>query len=677
MKKQTSTIQLGAQMRTGEFRPDSMNAEERTVNISWGTGDAVKRHGWDESYYEVLEMTESAVDMTRMNSGNAGLFTDHYTSVDNQKGVIVRSWIENGEGMSTVRFSRNDSVTDLWNDVKDGIIKNASVGYRPVEATRSQNEADEIDTITLTRWLPHELSLVGVGADAGAQVRSDNEDSKKLYDVELAGYVADDTTRNLPTSDNPTKGIQGMTPEEAAALAAKEAETRQLEAVKSAKLAEKERMVSIRSLCDSHKVEATKRDEWTDGEMTIDQVRSALLDHNLAVQDAATRIDPLHVGAPVTSNYKDNADGMVRGISDAIVGNILDTKGVKFEAGVEAKDFKNQGRSIVGAARHMLGAESGDHAKFASMSKNEIIERSMNASGHFPKILANVANKSLQAFYQEIPATWESLADATSVSDFKNQTLYRVGEAGDLRKVNERGEYERSSIAESSETLNLLTYGRMISFTRQLLINDDMGALADAPRNFAQSVRRLESDLFWGLVLANPIMGEDGKAVFHADHDNVGTPAALGDASLAEARKSARLQRGLAQRDGSQSLARLNVMMKYLIVAPELENEAYKVLANIDPQNVAAVNQWAGKYEVIVEPRLQVDLTGGEGKAWFLAADAAQQVGRIKVAYLDGNRSPFFDSNAKFENDGIEFKVRHDVGFAFSDFRGWSRNVGV
>lgn len=675
----TETKKLGMVDRAGNFQPDTINEETRTVTISWGTGAPVTRHTWlDGSYVESLEMDKKSIRMGRMNSGNANLFADHYTSVRNILAVINKSWVKDGEAFSEVRFSKNPEVEPIWQDVRDGIIKNASIGYRIHKVERKESkDGNKLDTVRVTDWEPHELSLVGVGADAGAGVRS--EDQNEMNDVEFTSYVAKDDTANRGDEDStstPTEKRKLVMDEEQ--LKAQEAQRKaDLEAATVKATADaKDRTIAIRELCSAHKVSDEQRNTWSDGELSLDDVRSAVLDYKLTEQN---KEKPVEGNRGTTIEFHgENIESAVRGIADVITGRVLASKGIDHTLSDNADEFKGMGSSIVGAARYLHGQQDGDHAKWAAATPSQVIQRALNGSDHFPILLAAVANKSLEAFYTEIPGTWAPLVDTKNVSDFKDYKMVTLGENADLKLINEQGEYKKSSLNEKQETINALTYGRTIGFSRQMLINDDMDGMAGVPQAFAASVARLESDLFWNLVISNPTMNEDSKAVFHADHGNLGTAGVISKTSLSEARKSGRLQRGIAQRDGSESLARLNIQHRYLIVGPDLETNAIEQLGAVTPEQIASINQFTGKYVVITEPRLDdYDAGGGAGKAWFLATDPSAQAGRIKVAYLDGNRAPFFDSRALFENDGVEFKVRHDVGFAFSDFRGWFRNDGA
>ena len=54
---------------------------------------------------------------------------------------------------------------------------------------------------------------------------------------------------------------------------------------------------------------------------------------------------------------------------------------------------------------------------------------------------------------------------------------------------------------EAKEKMNISTFARKIGFSRQMFINDDMGALDMFPRMWGAAASRLESDIIWGLIL--------------------------------------------------------------------------------------------------------------------------------------------------------------------------------
>lgn len=106
-----------------------------------------------------------------------------------------------------------------------------------------------------------------------------------------------------------------------------------------------------------------------------------------------------------------------------------------------------------------------------------------------------------------------------------------------------------------------------------------------------------------------------------------------------------------------------------LIVPPEGETQAEKMLADIAAAKSADANPFAGKLTLVVEPYLTSKI------AWFLSANPAEIDG-LEWSYLDGQEGPQTEARAGWEIEGVEIKTRLDFGAGFVDYRGWYRNAG-
>lgn len=172
---------LPMQTRQSTLDANSINVDSRTVNVVFTTGAAVRRRrwvGWDTvvPFDEILEVSRTAVDLSRLNAGAPALDSHSTWSSYSQIGVVERAWIDGKEGRATIRFPKTgvDPAADrMFGLVSDGIVRNISVGYsidraRVVEAEKK----GEIERRIVERWTPMEISFVTVPADPGAQVRS-------------------------------------------------------------------------------------------------------------------------------------------------------------------------------------------------------------------------------------------------------------------------------------------------------------------------------------------------------------------------------------------------------------------------------------------------------------------------------------------------------------------------
>lgn len=311
-------------------------------------------------------------------------------------------------------------------------------------------------------------------------------------------------------------------------------------------------------------------------------------------------------------------------------------------------------------------------ASTRGLSKNEIAVRAMHSTSDFPFILENVVTKSLRAGYDGTQRTFVPFTRRAVLPDFKQISRVQLGGAPNLKRVLEGAEYEQGTIGEGAEKYAVQKYGRIVAITWETIINDDLDALTRIPQAFGASAADLESDLVYAIMTGNPNMA-DGKALFHADHGNLGTAADLANAldptlanPLAEMRKLMLLQKGIEGRY-------ITVRPKFLIVPPGLEEVALKVTnATILAAKSADVNVVGPTLTPIVEPRLH----DADDDAWFGAADPST-VDTIEYAYLQGHEGVFTETKAGFEVDGVQVKCRHVFGAKAIDWRGLFKNAGA
>jgi phage major head subunit gpT-like protein len=292
----------------------------------------------------------------------------------------------------------------------------------------------------------------------------------------------------------------------------------------------------------------------------------------------------------------------------------------------------------------------------------------MNSTSDFPYLLADVANKVLRAAYAEAPQTWMPISKDVALADFKPSNQLQVGDAPKLLEVLEHGEFKSGTIAEAKEALQLKTYGRKFAITRQALINDDTGAFADVPAAFGRMARNLESDLAWAQITANPTMGDSHSlfdATYHANYDDTG--AVISVEAIGIGRAAMRTQTGI---DG---VTVLNLNPLYLIVPAALETLADQfVSVSLMASAPGSINPFAGRLQVIAEPRLDAD----SELHWYLATDVAQ-CPVLLHGYLEGETGPTVEQRIGFDIDGLEIKCRLDVGFKAADWRGIYKNAGA
>lgn len=162
--------------RAAEVRSESFDEADNTIEVIWTTGAAVRRWDWRrERYYsEVLEVTPKSVRLDRLNAGAPFLDTHDDWSLRSVLGSVVpgSAKVANGVGTARVKLSRSEQDAAIVEKIRDGIIRNISVGYAIHKVVKTDANGDGIDDEwRVVDWEPLEISAVPVPADAGSQIR--------------------------------------------------------------------------------------------------------------------------------------------------------------------------------------------------------------------------------------------------------------------------------------------------------------------------------------------------------------------------------------------------------------------------------------------------------------------------------------------------------------------------
>lgn len=644
-----------------EIRADSYNEQENTIDVVFTTGQRGLRQMWDgTTFYEELEVSDSAIRMERLKLGAPYLNDHNPWGIENVLGRTMNPRIEtvNGQkqGVVTIKLATRDEVKGLIQDIRGGIICNASVGYKRYAYREELRPGDgDIPTRVFTDWEPVEVSSTTVPMDKFSQTRSLGQEDEAFI-INPQGDI-----RTMPKDNNGNP----VTTEAAASAPENEpvqtrSATETSEPVKQnpapapadeAVRAERVRVKDIRDAVRAARLADTFADQLIDNGTDVNEARRLVIEE-FQKADPAT-------GQRSGSGVVINQDETVierRSIENAIE-HRMDKKVKLAERGSE---FRHD--SLFDLAKRRLEAAGAAHR---GMSKNEIITRAISTSD-YPILLGNVMNRRLRSMYEEQPNTFREIATQDNASDFKERTVMQFGGTFTFDEIKELGEYKRGEMVESKETWKIKTYGKLIGISRQAIINDDLGGFNRAAAMFARGAARLEGDIVWNLLLANSGLGVvmgDTKKVFDAAHANLaGSGVVLGETSLATGRLAMRKQTGLTSKE------LLNLTPQYLIIPPELELSAQKLLSAVLATQTSNVNVFANSLKPIVEPRMT------SATAWMLATT---QVEGLVYSYLEGEQGLYTETKYGFEVDGVETKARLDFGAAILDYRGFYRNPGA
>ena len=426
--------------------------------------------------------------------------------------------------------------------------------------------------------------------------------------------------------------------------------------VARAQIIERERVGTIYDLASRLGLERTFAEDMVQRGVSLEEARRVILD-KVAETSEQTRTFP-HVSIPLGG--RDEQTTRRDAVTNALLHRYSPTL---FSLSEPAREYR--GMTLLELGREFLST-SGVNVR--GMSRDEIATRSLHSTSDFPEILAAVTNKTLRQAYDTYPQTFRPFCRQVQASDFRDITRVQMGEAPQLQKVNEAGEFKRGSIGEAKERYKVETYGRVVGITRQTLINDDLDAFTRLPAMYGTAIATLESDIVWAIVTNNAAMG-DGVALFHATHKNLASAGtALTTASIGDGRAA------MAKQFGLDKKTVLNIRPSFLIVPVSMELSAEQLIAqNLVPAKAAdVVPQSIRSLAVIAEPRLDTVSTSG----WYLAA-SPNQIDTIEYAYLEGQQGAYIETRNGFDVDGVEIKCRLDFGAKAIDWRGLYKNAGA
>ncbi len=388
-------------------------------------------------------------------------------------------------------------------------------------------------------------------------------------------------------------------------------------------------------------------------------------DHACTVEQANTKL-LAHLGqgaAPVAGSYivtlEDARDKFRAGAAASVLA----------KAGLAKDDRANNYRSfnLMDLARECL-AQAG--VKSGGMDKMAMVSAAFTHTGSdFPLLLANVAEKAMMKGYEEAEETFQLWTAVGSLGDFKPGKRVDLNTFPTLPKIQDGAEYTYADIGERGETVQLATYGKMFSITRQTIINDDIDAFSKIPRRMGRAAIRTVGDLVYAILTSNPAMS-DNVALFHATHGNLMAATGISTGAVDAMQVAMGLQKDATGSVLNITLAKLLVPLALRGTASVVRTSEYEVGAAT--KNNTTPNSVRETFEVIADARLDA----ASATAWYGTANAATN-DTIEVSYLDGNQAPTLEQQNGWNIDGVEMKVRLDAGVKALDFRTMQRNPGA
>lgn len=618
-----------------------------------------------------LSHDAGAVDLSRFEHGLPILFNH------NRDVLIANAFnpvIENGKLYADLIRASGDEAEKRWLQMVRGELHAMSISASFTRDAIKQH----MEHVLVTRWTALEASPVTVPDDPSVGIRRALSESS-TGDVTAAYFKAahqqEDPTMD-PKDDKTQGGGTGasdFTSVQRQAL--RDGEARGIEAER-ARVADIETYFS-RELLSDPSAQSLKRDLIAKG-TSYDLAKDAAMNW-LETRGA----DSYHV----VSRAQKDTDG--RGFSAFAGADAADKffegacQAVAVRAGVETDETVKRdargneffGLSVLELARTHLQVHNDARRLSKEQLVNAIIKRAMptHGSSDFPAIFANTANKAAMMGWMQAPQTWRAFSRVGNLTDFKPTDRVGLGGMSDLQDVPASGEFPGLTLSDVKEQIQLGTKGGNFGLNRQAIINDDLNLFASTGRMLGQAAARVPSEIAYGLLLGNPTLLQDATAVFHANHNNIGTGGAVDVATLNALEARMALQTAPAP---AADLTGHDLNLEpSVILFPRALIASGRQLANdqVDPSTTSGGhrrNPWQSRFTPVAESRLD----RADPDTFYAFADPNVHP-TIEIAFLDGVDTPRINEVETGLVDGMVWTVSLDCGGAFLDYRSVQRET--
>lgn len=623
---------------------------------------------------EILSHADGAVDLSRFDDGMGVVLFNH--DRDHVIGKILDAKVEDKRGVAEIEFDEDEESEKILAKVAGGTLKGVSVGYRVTEWQSVQENETTTDGFEgpcyiARHWMPYEISIVSVPADASVGVGRDLDDAANLSDAgqdanknflkeeKAMAKVTDNAIANAPVAEGTRQAAAPVSPAQAAPVIDAD----------QVRAEERSRVTEITALCRDFDVDPS---EYISGGQTVDAVRAAILDGMRAKhQPVPAR------GTGDVSVQRDEEDKFRAAAADALLlrGGIdiaAPAEGASDMRGASLRDLAIMTMQRSGENTESLLGQTADEVYGRLVSERQFYA----PTAAFPAILDTAIRKAYVQGHNTAPVTFDRFTRKGSLNDFKTATHnYVAGPGAEFLLVPEGGELQHDTPSDALKpTKKLATYGRQFTMTREAFINDDIGFLATMPARYAAAARKTINSQVFSIMYNNSTI-YDGTALFSAAHKNLLT---TGSAPSIDVVQKMILALGTQTDEFGQAAI---IRPAYIVCPVGYGFDLYKIFHSATVQttsNTQAANalaNYASRIEIVEDPTLNA-LAGSSACPWFLVADKGDSE-FIEVDYLNGNEIPTIRRMETPGQLGFVWDVYLDWGVTVTDFRGAVRNPGA
>jgi hypothetical protein len=669
--------------------PATLDEKTRTITATVATEDPVMVY--DNSRYEpimeILLMSGAILPETKQ----VPLLDNHDRSMTTSVLGSARELTINTNRLdSNVHFS--STAEDAWTLAREGDLKDLSAGYQTYSSSsividegqtgvvdgREFINSYDMPLVIRRKWKLKEVSLTPIGADETTKFRNDQENINDRHDIPEQTNLTRETVSTVDTINFNTTILTGEnkmpenTTQETRTETVQKIETNvDVNAITDAARKETEEAVTARTTeildsCRSLSIDDDFARELIGNKKSIDEVRKMI------IEKAKEKMTPVSVTVSVDEVDK------TRG---AMVDGLAYRAGYTFttaEKQVIEKDNPYRGMSIHGLARHCL--ELSGERGVSMLDGPQLIDKGLSLSARqaqgvsdFPYVLGTTANKFFKGGWNETETSYDLWTGKGSLANFNKAELTKLSAIPDVSEIGEHEGVSLTAMSDSAEEAQLATFGTGYTISRKALINDNQNVFSTIPAKLSASMKRkIDRDVYAKLV-ANAVVKEDNKALFHTDHNNLaGTGAAPSVSTVAAARAALRKMKALSPKPGSPTIYTQGVA-KYIIAGEDQWGLLAQIVGgSVDPAgNGQTLNpiQRLG-LQIVTSPYI-------DQYAWYLATSPTD-IGHITVYTLSGYETPTISSEPSHVGGplGLSYQVIFDYAIGVDDYRGIYKNAG-
>ena len=302
--------------------------------------------------------------------------------------------------------------------------------------------------------------------------------------------------------------------------------------------------------------------------------------------------------------------------------------------------------------------------------RERLIARAFHTSSDFPLLLANAGNKMLEAGYAVAAPSYRRFFARKRFNDFKAHSFLTAGDFPALAALREGGEITRGTISEKREQITPGTFARGVAVTRQMLVNDDLGAFSDFGTMIGRRIADWENATAYAVVNTasgdGPTLSEGNAAVFGTAAGRVNK---AGSGTTVTALALGAGFNGMKSQTSLDGL-RLNIEPRFLVCSVIQEFVAAQFASSsVVPSAPGSVNPFASRFEVISDANIP-------NNRWYLFADPAAAPTYV-YGYVGDNEVPQVRVGQPMGVDGTVVEVVHDFAVGAIDYRGGWFNPGA